>query len=682
MCGINVIVKKRSERVNPEDLACMSSAIVHRGPDEAGYSLLAEGAIGLAHVRLSILDFRSGQQPMFDHEQGKLAIVFNGEIYDHQFWREKLSSLGSQFASNSDTEVILELYRHFGTEAFAKLNGEFAFILWDGHQNKLYAVRDYAGVKPLFYFENRDELIFSSEAKGIFALPRVPRKISKDYLTGPMFGAFPPAISAFEDIQVVKPGHYLCVNRDGNRSVHRYWRQQYQIDESMSFADAKSLVKSHVHTAVKRRLVADVQVNTYLSGGLDSSIVCSLMAREQSNFNAYTIGFTGSVYDESDLAKQVAQHFGADLQKLDCSMDMLADQFEKTAYHTESAIANPGAVAKMLLSQLVHEQGQKVCLTGEGADEVFAGYPYFKLEAIWRMLRQGGQAGKEGRRLLKQFQAKEARSEGVHWNRKADWQRAEHLYGYPAFLPLRSEEYGRLIQRLFRTEDLGISEDHTPAACFKRQFDVEFMRSLDPINASKEMTLNQLYCYMIPNLADRVEMANSIECRTPFLDRELLEAVGTIPPEYFLKMSELREKYVLYDTFKDDLPKFHRKLHKHPFMSPDWLTLSETHRGRQLFGHYLSPHAMARTGIFRPNFIRMMTFLWKNLPRRNGLRKKIDSLMGMILSMQVIHEKLIAQPTAVDRDFAMIERKPRPQRIRKAGLITRRVSELVETSEI
>ena len=659
MCGINIIINKKNRAIDPRDLAAMSSAIVHRGPDEAGYCLLKNNSIGLAHVRLSILDLQSGQQPMFDHGTGQLAIVFNGEIYDHVKWRNYLQARGSQFASRSDTEVILELYKHYGTDAFAQLNGEFAFILWDGRQQKLYAVRDYAGVKPLFFYEDDQEMIFSSEVKGIFALPRVPRKISKDYLCGPLFGAFPPAVSAFEGIQCLKPGHYLCIDRKGQQSEHRYWRQSYEVDQNMSFDDAKNLVRDKLQKAVSRRLVADVKVNTYLSGGLDSSIVCALMSQERQDFNAYTIGFGGSVYDESHLAKQMAEHFGVNFHKLDCSMETIADNLERTAYHTESAIANPGAVAKMLLSELVHKQGEKVCLTGEGADEVFAGYPYFKLEAIWRMLRQGGESRQQGMDLLKKFQAKETRSEGIHWNRKVDWSRPNHIYDYPAFLPLRSEEYGKLIQKLFRTKELGITENDSPEACFKAQFDVERMKSLDPINASKEMTLNQLYCYMIPNLADRVEMANSIECRTPFLDRELLEAVGTIPPEYFIDLANLREKYVLFESYKDDLPQFHRKIHKHPFMSPDWLTLSKTKRGRDLFDTYMSQEALRRTEIFQPKFVGLLKILWNTLPRASGLRKKIDTLMGMTLSMQMIHSKMVEGSVTFSRNFNMIERKPK-----------------------
>ncbi|SMF08955.1 asparagine synthase (glutamine-hydrolyzing) [Pseudobacteriovorax antillogorgiicola] len=659
MCGINIIVKKKNNLVDPQDLAAMSSAIEHRGPDEAGFSLLNDNSIGLAHVRLSILDIHSGQQPMFDNKSGELAIVFNGEIYDHEIWRKKLEAKGSSFATKSDTEVIIELYRHYGTDAFAKLNGEFAFMLWDGRKKNLYAVRDYAGVKPLFFYESDQEMIFSSEVKGIFALPRVPRKISKDYLCGPLFGAFSPAISAFEGIQSIKPGHFLCINAEGKKSEHRYWQQSYDVDQSMTFEDAKKLVREKLQKAVSRRLVADVKVNTYLSGGLDSSIVCALMSRERQDFNAYTIGFGDSVYDESHLARQMADHYGAKFNKLDCSMDTIADNLERTAYHTESAIANPGAVAKMQLSELVHQQGEKVCLTGEGADEVFAGYPYFKLEAIWRMLKQGGEERKQGLELWKKFQAKETRSEGIHWNRKVDWSRPNHIYGYAAFMPLRSEEYGNLIQKLFQTKKLGIMANDNPENCFKSQFDIEAMKALDPINASKEMTLNQLYCYMIPNLADRVEMANSIECRTPFLDRELLEAVGTIPPKYFMDLANLREKYVLFDSYKDELPQFHRKIHKHPFMSPDWLTLSKTHRGRELFGEYLSQSALQQSEIFKPKFVALLKFLWNTLPRTSGLRKKIDTLMGLTLSMQVIHKKLIENTVPHSRDFKMIHRKPK-----------------------
>jgi asparagine synthase (glutamine-hydrolysing) len=443
MCGISGIVTFGGQPVAAEDLRRMSSAIAHRGPDAAGYALLEGGKVGLGHVRLSILDLKTGDQPLYD-ASGSLCIAYNGEIYDHLMLRRELIDQGHRFRTTSDTEVILALYAQHEMRFVEKLNGEFAFLLWDQPRQRLIAVKDRMGIKPLFYRTSPEEVLFCSEAKGILALPRVRRSLSPEFLTGPIFAAFPKAFSAFSDIQCLKPGHLLVIDRQGPHEEEAYWQPSYSR-RSISLAEAKEGIRERLTTAVRRRMVADVPVCMYLSGGLDSTLVCALMAQQSRNLKAFNIGFSGSVYDESDRARRIAQHFGVQFEALDCPMSSLAEQLSKTLFHIETFIPNPGSVGKQLLSSLVHAQGYKVALTGEGSDEIFAGYPYFKMEKLWRMMQHGGSEARHAQTLWRRFREIERRSEGLLWNRNNTWRTTPPLFGYPCFTQIRSEEYGALI---------------------------------------------------------------------------------------------------------------------------------------------------------------------------------------------------------------------------------------------
>ena len=277
MCGINMILKKDRSPAEREDITRMCSAISHRGPDGAGYALLDSGALAFGHVRLSIIDLQEGDQPLYN-EDGSICITFNGEIYDYKRLREELIDQGHRFRTHSDTEVIVHLYEQHGMDFIHRLNGEFAFIIWDGRNRRLLAARDRCGVKPLFYWETEQEILISSEVKGIFALNRVPRSINPDYMIGPMLGVFPRAISAFEGIRNLNPGHFLIVESEGRSREVPYWQPTFKTNPAISFTEAKDEVRRLFTRAVERRMVADVPVGTYLSGGLDSTLVCGLTA--------------------------------------------------------------------------------------------------------------------------------------------------------------------------------------------------------------------------------------------------------------------------------------------------------------------------------------------------------------------------------------------------------------------
>ena len=659
MCGINAIFKYNQKQVDLNDITLMSSAIQHRGPDEAGYALLNDGSLGFGHVRLSIIDLKTGQQPMFN-DDGTIGLIFNGEIYDHKALREDLQVRGHHFKTTSDSEVIIRLYEEYDLNFFEKLNGEFAFIIWDQNKRRLLAVKDRMGIKPLFFYRSHDEIIFSSEAKGIFALPRVPRQISKEYLTGPAWGVFPKSFSTFESIESLKPGHFLIVNQNESPVEKEYWRLNYTPDCNLTFEDAQEKLRNLLAQAVKRRMVADVEVGVYLSGGLDSTLICALMAQNGQKFKAFNMGFTGSVYDEASLAQKIANHYGVQFETIDCSMELMAENYLKTIYHSELVLFNPGPIAKIILSHLVRSQNHKACLTGEGSDEIFGGYPYYKLEKIRQLMLGGGEEARLAEDLWKKFKIIDERSEGVLWDGKKYWKGVEPLFDFPSFHHARAHDADKYIDQAFNPE-LKLGEDNKPGTLFDKTYGINEIKNLNSFNITRSTSMNKLSGYLIPAYCDRMEMANSVECRTPFLDRDMLNFAGTLLPKYCLNVRELKEKFLLREAFKDVVPSFMKTAHKHPFMSPNWYTFSKVSAGKTIVDEFLSRRKIKSVGIFNPAFVRNARLLWKILPQRTLLFKRVDILIGQILGIQTLHHLFVENAVPASSSINMVDRTPAPR---------------------
>ena len=435
----------------------------------------------------------------------------------------------------------------------------------------------------------------------------------------------------------------------------------------MTFAEAKTAVRDRLTRAVKRRLAADVPVHAYLSGGLDSTIICGLMTQLGARFTCFNVGFPDSPYDESQKARAVAAHFGQQFETVPCTHQEIAENIPAAVYATEMPLGNYNALAKMVLSKYVRSRGVKVCLTGEGSDELFGGYPYFKLEAIWRLLAAGGADAAKGRELHRRFCEMESRSEGLLWDSSDRWKRAINMFGYPSYFNLRARDARRCIDVFFDTGRLGLTPGDLPDAQLRTSVPQERLQGLDPFNVSRLLTLNQLYNVVIPSLGDRVEMAHSLECRPPFLDRDLMELAGTIPPAYFIDLENLREKNLLREALRDLLPPVFRTETKHPFLAPTWSSVAKTRRGRELFGDFLSIRTTREVGVFRPLAVRAVRFAlgWCPLPR--GLGRKLDGLLGIILTTHLMHHSFIKNRIVCDPTFPMIDRSPERLRGRQCA---------------
>lgn len=635
MCGIAAIIESRPQHPLENLLLSMCASIAHRGPDEAGLTIFSGQGVGLGHTRLSIMDLAGGTQPLLNEEQ-TIAVICNGEIYDYEQIRKELETRGHRFSTHSDSEILIHLYQEYGEDFIGKLNGEFAFIIWDSLQEKLIAARDRAGIRPLFFNWSDHRLLLCSEIKGILQDPRVDTQISSNYIYSAALGAVHDSVSPFENIEVVRPGHVLTAQLGKPPTQKAYHHWHFSPDSTLAFADAKHMVRSTLTDSVKRRLVADVPVECYLSGGIDSAIVCALLAAQKTNVKAFHVTFPDSVYSETEQAKTVASHCGATLNILECRTKDILENLADTVWSVESPLPNCNSVSKFMLSEQVRSNGTKVCLTGEGADEIFGGYPFFKIESLWRNTISGGQSTNGYSSNLASLMSDDGASIGSVWNPIKHWRSAPRPYGeFPNYLHLSCIDNGAIIPPL---SGFSLNRNHLEQQ-FLHLFPPEQFQHLSPFNMTRAMALHRLAGGIIPLLADRVELAHGLECRLPFLDVEMLELASGFPEDFFINPRQNTDKHILREAFSDLLPQNILQIGKKPFLAPQWRCLFSDREGRQWLDHLLSYSMLKKSGFFSPIFVKFLEKIWLNIPAKAQLLQKMDPLMGLIITSQILYEK-------------------------------------------
>ncbi|MEX2365647.1 MAG: asparagine synthase (glutamine-hydrolyzing), partial [Pseudohongiellaceae bacterium] len=388
MCGIaGVMHADKQKPIDPQLLVNMAAIQHHRGPDGFGHQQFPDHGVGFSHARLSIIDLNENRarQPFISQDR-QLLLAHNGEFYDYQRIRARLTAQEARFATKSDSEIILHLFPRYGLEAtLEQLRGEFAFALYDEQEESLYLVRDRFGVKPLYWTRTGDTVVFGSELKVLFSHPEVKREFSSTGLYHQLMQTMVPGTTAFTDIHQVRPGHVVKIKRTNGKlefSDHKYWDLDFPREkdrEEISEAEAIEQTREGLLNAVNHRMVADVPVGSYLSGGIDSCAILGLAsACSQGPVKAFTIGFDDKAYDETPVATEMAESCGADQDVMRLSGNELYGHFEETLWHTERTIYNTLGVAKLLMSRHVNKSNYKVVMTGEGSDELFGGYPAFR----------------------------------------------------------------------------------------------------------------------------------------------------------------------------------------------------------------------------------------------------------------------------------------------------------------
>jgi asparagine synthase (glutamine-hydrolysing) len=568
MCGIcGIISSETGESVDGELLRCMNQSLIHRGPDDEGYYLNSQA--GLAVNRLSIIDLHSGKQPLAN-ETGDVWVVYNGEIYNYRQIRADLERLDHKFRTQSDTEVIVHAYEEYGDGCVQHLNGMFAIALWDARQNRLLLARDRLGIKPLFYWTDSQRLVFGSELKAVIANPEVPRQVdlsaldlflTLEYIPGPR--------TIFQNIHKLPPGHTL-VFEQGEIELSQYWDIPFNpvIEKDQTCVER---LADLIQEAVCSHLVSDVPVGAFLSGGIDSSTVVGFMSQYSSQpVPTFSVGFEDESYDELSYAQGIADHFGTShhFEVLTPDIVTLAEQLVP---HLDEPFADTSIFPTFLVSQLASRY-VKVVLSGDGGDELFAGYDTYLAERLSRSFRWLPSPLRKTvfPILAEKLPPQSAKKSFTNkMKRFLEGEVLEPALQHARWMIFLSEAEKA---ELFRPDLQAALNGDSTRALFETYF-----QQAGKFDFLAQQQYVDVKTYLVDDIltkVDRMSMAASIEARVPLLDYHIVEFALNLPPD--LKMNGWRTKIILRNAVKHLLPEMVLKKSKQGFSIPmkHWLRTS------------------------------------------------------------------------------------------------------------
>jgi asparagine synthase (glutamine-hydrolysing) len=546
MCGIAGFTEYSQRFGGEQALERMGESIAHRGPDAHG--IYHQKNIGLCHRRLSIIDLsEAGKQPMLSHD-GEYIIVFNGEIYNYQTLRQELLDEGCPFFSHSDTEVILALYARDGKKMLDKINGQFAFAIWDKINESLFIARDRIGKKPLYYHQIDNDIVFASELKALLCLKQIPRNIRLDAVHD--FFAYqyiPDPKTIFENIYKLEPGHYLEIDKNGI-SKHQYWDISFSQQSQSSEAQLKTELQAMIKQCTTSRMISDVPLGAFLSGGVDSSGIVATMAKNSEQpITTCSIGFDTKQFNETEFAQQVANQYHTDHHEY-IVHENVKDNLKKIVSYFDEPFADPSLVPTYFVSQLARQK-VTVAIAGDGGDEVFAGYEKYSIDHIENKLRN--MIPKLIRKnlfppiesILSKFNFKLCKKAVTLLN---SLQQDAAMGFYLSNAQITDKDW-RYITSDKTRKALG---DYHPST-----ITTGFYERCDGPDHLAKILYTDMKTYLPGGIlvkVDRTSMANSLEVRAPILDYQLIEFAATIPSA--LKFNQGEKKYILKEAFKDDLP--------------------------------------------------------------------------------------------------------------------------------
>ncbi len=507
MCGIAGFAEKNN--ADKETLEKMMDAIIHRGPDGSGEYV--DDTVALGHRRLSIIDLEGGKQPM-ENEDGTIVCIFNGEIYNYQPLRQQLQEQGHVFSTHSDTEVLLHGYEEWGEGMLNKLRGMFSFAIWDKKEQTLFCARDFFGIKPFYYYEKDGLLLFGSEIKSFLQHPKFEKKLNRSqlelYLT---FQYSPGENTFFEGVKKLLPAHCLTW-KDGKVSIRRYWQPEFEPQQGKNLEQWETEIENAMKDSVAAHKISDVEVGSFLSSGVDSSYMACLAKVDKT----FTVGFANKQYDETRYAQEFSQHIGVKNTAYRITPEEYWENLSKIQYHMDEPLADAASVALYFVNREAAKQ-VKVCLSGEGADEFFGGYNIYKepftvswYDKIPLPIRRGIGAIAE---MLPPIH-------GVNFLVRRSRPLSERYIGNTNLFTERQKK--KLLKQY--------SGKVKPVDLAKPYFN-------HPSNgdAVTRMQYTDLHLWMVGDIllkADKMSMANSLELRVPFLDKEVFEVARKIPTEF------------------------------------------------------------------------------------------------------------------------------------------------------
>jgi asparagine synthase (glutamine-hydrolysing) len=613
MCGIcGIFFKDREWHVSHAALAAMNRRILHRGPDDEGY--FVEENVGLAMRRLSIIDVKTGHQPLANENQD-IWIVYNGEIYNHSDLRRDLEAKGHRYRTHSDTETIVHLYEEYGRDCVKHLRGMFAFAIWDRRKRILFAARDRLGIKPFYYWWDGRTFLFGSEIKAILAFPEVTAQFNHGamaeylafgYLTGPQ--------TMFAGIQKLMPAHTLELSERGEPMVERYWDLKTETDqESRPREYYVSAYRELLEGAISSHLMSEVPLGVFLSGGLDSSAVAALTKKIRGDrIQTFSVGYGEEAFSELGYAREVAQHIGSEHHEVRLNREEFFNSLPRLIWHEDEPLAWPSSVALYFVARLARER-VTVVLTGEGSDETLAGYTRYAWtmlnsqmdrvyrsitpEALRRLVRGAIQAGPLSASLHRKLQHTFLVRDGNSW---------PSFYFdnfFSAFTALEQSD-------LLTPEALASAGD-------------AYAGSMEAWERSRGDLLHRLLytdicSYLIELLMkqDQMSMAASIESRVPFLDHALVEFTAGIPAQY--SIHGMAGKFILKQAVEDLLPKsiVYRKKMGFPTPWEYWLGGPQLDDLERML---LEPRSTDRN-LFRPEVVKRIFAEHRTKVRDHGNR--------------------------------------------------------------
>jgi asparagine synthase (glutamine-hydrolysing) len=624
MCGIAGIWGINS----PAAARRMVSAISHRGPDGQGFECFQDPPATLAHTRLSIIDLRdTGRQPM-SNEDDTIWITFNGEIYNFPELRDELSSRGHQFKSRTDTETLVHGYEEWGLESLiGRLNGIFAFALVDRSKSELHLVRDRLGVKPLYFCEFDNNLIFASEIKALVCFQEVPLEVNEEALLAMAnYRYCPEPLTLVKGIRKLPPGHFLTINREGKTREKQYYCCEYIESDAVS----PEALQEVVHEAVNRQLIADVEVGCFLSGGVDSgALLAHAMRNSDRTFRTFTIGFRAEDHkdegqpDDLIYARKVAKYFGCDHHEIILDPSIV-DSLPQVVWHLDEPIADPAAISSMLICREARKHGLKVLLSGQGGDELFCGYPWHLgahlattyrwipgslrngLEKLANFAPAGGRGSLAGPlRRLRKFSASASKSFD------------DCILGFLSYA--KDED----LRALFGDKYPRLSENGQPHLLHRRLLNES--SSLHYINRLLHLDMNTFLPSLNLTYTDKTSMANGVEVRVPLIDNEIVEFMNQRPVDQ--KLRGWTTKYLLKKSLEGLLPHdvIYRK--KGGFGAPirSWVRRDL----KEMIHDLLSDRQIRNRGFFEPKAVQSLI-----LQNENGLQD-FSYLIYFFLSFEI-----------------------------------------------
>jgi len=644
MCGLVGIYHfdENKEGIKRDILINMLRPIAHRGPDEFG--IYISNDVGLGSARLSIIDLKTGSQPVYNEDKTKW-VVFTGEIYNYKELRSQLIHAGHRFYSKGDTEVIVHLYEELGIKFIDRLNGQFAIAIWDSVEKKLILIRDRMGVRPLFYSIRNGKLHFASEVKSIFSDRQIARQLDLKGLDQILtFWTTIDKTSVFDGICELPPGHALII-QNKNVRILKYWDMTFpSIPEYKTKEECIEAVRYHLLKSVNLRLGSDVPVGLSLSGGIDSSIIASTLYSLDIDFNhlkSFSVRFEDQDYDEFPYQDMILKKYPMQNNFVKCSDRDIGNIFPQVVWHAETPLFRTAPAPLYLLSRQVQKENIKVILSGEGADEIFWGYYTFqeqKIRLFWSKFPHSSIRPQLLRKILPHIFPHFSPFDKNYFNIiKNLYQKSLKGTSHVFYSHLPRWINGEIIKEYYSSDVKSQLKDYSVLEHMKTLLPHEYL-SWDPLQRNQYLEIKTLLKgYLLSSQGDRMLMAHSVEGRYPFLDNHLIAEVAKMPSNY--KVFGLTDKYILRESFKDDLPREIYKRSKFPYLSPD-ASCFFGNPDIEYINDLLTTKNIEKAGYFNAKAIAELISRVKSVPS-NAISYWDNMASVIIISTMLLHDLFI-----------------------------------------